>query len=233
MMGESKKSHPFLIALFAAISILHIVQSDLCDATTRKRISSFSDELKASFFVSTCKKPRYMYISVTASSLDFRSTSLVHLSLLLLLSGQVETNPGPPTNGTEQEYPCAVCGDSVHDNDPAILCDMCNYWYHISCVGISARSYDQLLAKSRRFAWNCFQCGSINIDSTTSLQGLDFTDVNSFSPLDDSQPDSPVSTSFPVTSTPTRTGSRSTAPILVSRPQNLAQQREDVRLSRS
>ncbi|XP_041483448.1 uncharacterized protein LOC121430237 [Lytechinus variegatus] len=201
MMGASKKSHQFLLAFLAAFSIFYFLQCELCPAS--KTNNALSNDFKASFFVMTCNK--LSYISPTSSRrLDFQSTSLVHLSLLLLLSGQVETNPGPHTNGSEGVYPCAICGDCVRDSDPAILCDTCNYWCHISCVGISARSYDQLLAKSRSFAWNCFQCGSINIGSSSSLQGLDFTDTNSFSPLDDSQLDSSTFDSFPVTSTPTR-----------------------------
>ncbi|XP_072169500.1 uncharacterized protein [Diadema setosum] len=48
----------------------------------------------------------------------------------------------------------------------------------------------------------------MNIGSSYSLQGLNFTDANSFSLLEDSQLDSSASTSFPVTSTPTKTTNR-------------------------
>ena len=98
------------------------------------------------------------------------------------------------------KVPCGICGQAVHDDDPAIQCDDCSYWCHISCAGVTSRSYQRLVNKSRSFAWNCFQCGSTNVGSSSSLQGLDFSHSNSFSPLRDDDEDTPID--FPLTSTP-------------------------------
>ena len=77
--------------------------------------------------VSSCLYVNYNRPKVVqTNSLTFRSTSLGHLAILLLLSGQVETNP---CHSAVQEYPCAVCGYEVHENDHAILCDSCNYCF--------------------------------------------------------------------------------------------------------
>ncbi|XP_011675592.2 uncharacterized protein LOC105443737 [Strongylocentrotus purpuratus] len=131
------------------------------------------------------------------------STSLSHLTILLLLSGQVETNPGPSTSAPET-FPCAICGDEVRDNDPALLCDHCDCWCHISCVGISPDSYDILTKKSRSFAWVCCQCSSTNIGSSSSLQGLNLSQTNRFSPLHhDSSNEEILPSINPLTSTPT------------------------------
>ena len=45
---------------------------------------------------------------------------------LLLLCGDVALNPGPT-------YPCGICTVDVEDTDRAILYDMCETWYHVSC----------------------------------------------------------------------------------------------------
>ena len=99
----------------------------------------------------------------SVSKLDFRSASLGHLTILLLLGGQVEMNPGPSTHETSQQvFPCVIY--AVQEDDPAIVCDDCGYWCHISCLGISSHSFKHLSTKSRSFAWNC---------SSVVLQTLD------------------------------------------------------------
>ena len=48
-------------------------------------------------------------------------------SCLLLLSGDVEANPGP-------RYPCGHCAKSVRSNQPGIFCEACYSWYHTNCI---------------------------------------------------------------------------------------------------
>nr|XP_054774593.1 uncharacterized protein LOC129282754 [Lytechinus pictus] len=146
--------------------------------------------------------------------LTFRSTSLGHLAVLLLLSGQVEMNPGPSV----QKYPCAMCSNDVQENDHAILCDICNHWCHISCVGISLQSYQHLANTSKSFAWNCIKCGSTNVAVNTSLDTSDFSNENVFSPLHDLDEDLADATAPQLTSTPIRSpaGTRRIPPDLHS-----------------
>lgn len=52
---------------------------------------------------------------------------------LMILSGDVETNPGPT------QYPSSVCEMPVRSNPQALLCD---HWAHCKCSGISKRTYN-------------------------------------------------------------------------------------------
>ena len=60
-----------------------------------------------------------------------------HYFLLLLLSGDIEINPGPIN-------PCSICLRSVARNHRAILCDNCNLWSHIKCYSMSCMDYNNL-----------------------------------------------------------------------------------------
>eukprot|EP00057_Strongylocentrotus_purpuratus_P010608 XP_011665082.1 PREDICTED: uncharacterized protein LOC105438667 [Strongylocentrotus purpuratus] len=65
-------------------------------------------------------------------------------------------------------------------------------------------SYDILTKKSRSFAWVCCQCSSTNIGSSSSLQGLNLSQSNRFSPLHHESSDEETLPSInPLTSTPT------------------------------
>ena len=66
----------------------------------------------------------------------FNSNNTYRLLLAILLSGQVETNPGP-----DIDYPCGICNNEVDDNDQALQCDSCNFWCHINCCGVSDDYY--------------------------------------------------------------------------------------------
>ena len=201
MDSWNRKPHLFLLAFFTTVCILIVLSKDI-----QVRYNSFqSDCVKVTVCASLTRKP----CGISAGILVFNSRSPSHLVILLLLSGQVETNPGPSTNTSQPDHPCAICQDKVLDSDAALLCDGCGYWCHISCVGISTSSYQYLASKSRSFSWICAKCGSSNVGSGTSLQGLDFTHSNSFSPLSSSQfetidVDSSIpEPTFPLTSTPT------------------------------
>ena len=53
------------------------------------------------------------------------------LQLLLVISGNVELNPGPQA----PEYPCVECGDAVAIN--SIACDICNTWNRREGAGMN------------------------------------------------------------------------------------------------
>ena len=48
--------------------------------------------------------------------------------LLLVLSGEVELNPGP-----NYRHPCGKCDAPVKRNQKGICCDDCSSWYHTGC----------------------------------------------------------------------------------------------------
>ena len=57
------------------------------------------------------------------------------LSISLVLSGDIESNPGPKPH----KFPCGHCNKACCDYKGAmssILCESCNTWYHAVCVNI-------------------------------------------------------------------------------------------------
>ena len=62
---------------------------------------------------------------------SFRSDPGETVYFLLLLCGNVSTNPGPV------QYPCTVCSQCVKSNQRGVLCDSCGKWSHTRCVGNS------------------------------------------------------------------------------------------------
>jgi len=66
---------------------------------------------------------------------------LASFALLLLLSGDVECNPGP----RQPKYPCGMCSKAVKNSDPAVCCDQCDAWVHNRCSGLSELMYEVLI----------------------------------------------------------------------------------------
>ena len=82
------------------------------------------------------------------------------LLLILLLSGDVNINPGPK----QVKYPCQICKRAVKWNDRAIAFDNCDGWYHVHCMLMSNEIYDSLANMS--LEWVCCKCGIPNFSST-------------------------------------------------------------------
>lgn len=71
--------------------------------------------------------------------------------LLLVLSGDVELNPGP-----NYRHPCGKCDAPVKRNQKGICCDDCSSWYHTSCIVMSDERYYQLGSSDEK--WVCEWC---------------------------------------------------------------------------
>ena len=72
----------------------------------------------------------------------------LYLSGLIALSGDIHPNSGP--YGRPPIYPCGSCHQPVRNRDKAILCEECNLWHHIHCIGIS--SYNSLINRIYPFS---------------------------------------------------------------------------------
>ena len=105
------------------------------------------------------------------------SSGLFSLSLLLL-NGNIETNPGP-----QHKYPCGVCSKAVKCNQKRIQCDTCEVWYRTHCCAMNDQIYDSLTNYS--CIWVCKSCGLPNFSSSLldSFSGAE--SFNSFEPLGD------------------------------------------------
>ena len=81
----------------------------------------------------------------------FMVCKTVLLLCLLIVSGDIEVNPGPI------KYPCSVCEKSVKSNQQALSCDSCDRWTHCKCSGVTTvRYYDYQLQDY--FQWVCPRC---------------------------------------------------------------------------
>ena len=94
----------------------------------------------------------------------------------LLLSGDVELNPGP----TEKSiYPCPFCELNVEYGMKALQCDECDMWYHKTCVSICTNDYEMLENNSKTYL--CCRCDHPNYISNISSREIHTE--NRFEPL--------------------------------------------------
>ena len=130
-------------------------------------------------------------------NLNCRSTPYqVNLVMvILLLSGDVQLNPGPPTR--TPKYPCGVCSKDVNSNHKAMECVDCFTWYHIRCVNMGDNMY-QVHLHHNSYTWVYFKCGLPNF--TKSSLFTTFTVSNSFQLLAYLPCDSSIIPSVPVPS---------------------------------
>ena len=73
------------------------------------------------------------------------------VNYLLLLCGDISTNPGPI------QHLCTVCSWSIRSNQCALQCDNSNLWSHARCVGVNASLYRELQLQGD-FCWQCPSC---------------------------------------------------------------------------
>ena len=64
--------------------------------------------------------------------------------------------------------PRGTCQRPVKNRDKAIICDECNLWHHINCVGISPSTYHSLIHQDQSVHWFCKHCGIPNYTPTFS-----------------------------------------------------------------
>ena len=114
-----------------------------------------------------------------------RSTRVTILNLLhqansiyslLLLSGDISTNPGPTW-----KFPCGLCAKPVKNNQKGICCDKCNSWIHLHCCTLSVSTYEDMANSS--CIWICPTCESSNFSSSILHSDVDLSLRNPFSPL--------------------------------------------------
>jgi len=98
-------------------------------------------------------------------------------SIMLIMCGDIESNPGPNVNNI---YPCGICDLKVSWLDKGVACDNCGIWFHCSCISMKSSQYSQLNSTSEH--WYCFHCNTTN--SNNSLyHSYNIEVTNSFSIL--------------------------------------------------
>ena len=91
----------------------------------------------------------------------------LYLLLTLLLSGDLELNPGPVKD------PCAVCSKCVRKNQRGIACDSCDSWFHTKCIGMDMATY-QIYCEDETVPFNCRDCiDTLNVSNQTLPANID------------------------------------------------------------
>ena len=75
---------------------------------------------------------------------------------LLLLSGDVDPNPGPVLRQAQWKYPCGVCSRAMRSNQKGIFCEVCLQWLHTKSINLSNADYDRLSSSDE--GWCCSPC---------------------------------------------------------------------------
>ena len=78
--------------------------------------------------------------------------------VILIISGDVSLNPGPV------KIPCGGCCKAVAKTHRAVLCEACNYWWHIKCESISPSEYNVLGLSED--PWTCNQCNTYHFSDS-------------------------------------------------------------------
>ena len=125
------------------------------------------------------------------------------LCLLLLLSGDIELNPGPRAKQVSI-YPCGLCDQPVTWDNQGVCCDECEVWHHKSCIELCSDDYE-LLQKSN-VLWHCCKCDNI-VCSTFTFRSFEISSTNYYEPISElestlesiksSDPFSPLKASSP------------------------------------
>ena len=107
--------------------------------------------------------------------------------LALLLSGDVQLNPGP-TNRNQSIFPYGYCNLLVDYGEKGLCCDKCDIWMHKSCIGMRTRAYS-LLDKNHEASWASYRCKTVNSSLYHSYE-YSVSTSNSFRVLEDITDDS-------------------------------------------
>lgn len=121
-----------------------------------------------------CRRPNNMMFTLT------------RITLILLISGDIQTNPGPRTVKAPK-YPCGTCGKNVNSNQKAMECEDCLTWYHNKCIDMNDYNY-QVHIHHSSYVWVCYKCGVPNF--TNSSLFCNFEVSNPFDGLSNSTIDS-------------------------------------------
>ena len=111
-------------------------------------------------FLGTFASRRHRFIPVTSRGQQYSCKPCLHM-MLLLLSGDVETNPGPTasnadsTSSSLSQNICRGC-TSLSTRKAATVCSACGMRWHTTCAGLTVKEAQALSV------WHCRNCRSSN-----------------------------------------------------------------------
>lgn len=80
--------------------------------------------------------------------------------LFCFVANMAESGDGGPTGKQDGvDEVCPKCDKVVKNRDMALLCDLCEFWYHISCEEVTKEAYRFLMRKDvSAIHWYCKRC---------------------------------------------------------------------------
>ena len=168
-MVNTKSTPVFLRSLQATILFLSILSTlrnfnspKSFDLLATKIALSKGKNISNSFKPAVTSNPGLGSKTIKSSpKLSSKMTSNQMIFFILLIAGDIQTNPGP----SAAVYPCGYCELPVTWSTAGICCDQCDMWYHKSCLGMTSAEFSELADTSTQ--WSCFKCGTTNLDSFT------------------------------------------------------------------
>ena len=70
----------------------------------------------------------------------------------------------------EKKDPCGKCGKNVSDLVNALTCDMCGWWFHARCEGVSDHTYQTIQGGAQGLRWFCRKCDKFVVNLMASIQ---------------------------------------------------------------
>ena len=179
------KSMVSLCILFLLRNCLSVVAKDVsatgCNVRGENKLTDCTDTsgYRSSLYGLTNKvtRPKFFKSRIPYTVGKGCSTFQIQdMSLQLLVSGDVQTNPGPVKN------PCSVCGKSASVNHRKLICSGCKLQCHIGpkCGNISQHQYTQFQSQVS-YIWHCPKClhqGDLNIFQTQEHHVQHFEEID-------------------------------------------------------
>lgn len=185
-MAEAK----FLAPLY--LSFLGLFFAQILSKSQNMATLDTEDPCGCFFYSSSSMKPleiaeftgllrfRNLTTSIQVNTYGKRSKNLTRfVTTLLLLSGDIQLNPGPA------KYPCGQCSKPVKSNQRGILCDFCDVWFHARCLNIDKIAYNALANSS--CVWGCPTCGLPNYSTSLLSSVSDLQSPNKFTAIQDNK----------------------------------------------
>ena len=131
----------------------------------------------------------FLHLTKSKTFIRSRPSNTTPTLLIIILSGDIQVNPGPTSI-----YPCGCCELPVTwDHQRAVCCDNCKLWYHSECIELSSSKINVL--QFSNISWICCHYESLNVDSFT-YHSYEFELSNCFSVLSDLSSVSSVESCF-------------------------------------
>ena len=148
----------FLAFILLAVSLKTRLQAVPFTSFHHFIFARFGCTFSAAVAYNHCRS-RGNFLHLTKSKTFIRSRPSKTLTLLIIiLSGDIQVNPGPTSI-----YPCGCCELPVTwDHQRAACCDNCKLWYHSECIELSSSKIN--VQQFSNISWICCKCESLNVD---------------------------------------------------------------------